>query len=364
MGNRRPEGLQERVEQASERVLEANGSVGPIDLLQQMGLLSPSHVLRWRKGIVESLAEFIQGRPEKLSKTYHYFEQWAQKRGLKPVDVPYVRSTPGGELQLTVVPGGDPAREQFFRTHYVPGDLPAARSKRIATKLSKPPDMVVFQTVRPSVICSECAGEISRGGFLFMEKGQPLCLSCADLDHLEFLPSGDAALTRRARQHSRLSAVVVRFARARGRYERQGILVTPEAIEKAEQECLNDEELRAARRAREALRREELDEELVSAMTLSIQRMYPGCPMAEVERIARHTAERGSGRVGRSAAGRSLEEHALELAVAAWVRHNHTKYDDHLGDGIERFEAREMVRDQVREVLERWMQREGISDTD
>ena len=60
----------------------------------------------------------------------------------------------------------------------------------------------------------------------------------------------------------------------------------------------------------------------------------------------------------------SLEEHALELAVAAWVRHNHTKYDDHLGDGIERFEAREMVRDQVREVLERWMQREGISDTD
>ena len=329
-----------------------------------MGLLAPSHVLRWRRGIVESLAEFIQGRPEKLSKTYRYFELWAQKRRLKPVDVPYVRSTPGGELPLTVVSGGDPAREQFFRTHYIPGDLPAAKSKRIATKLSKPPDIVVFQTVRPSVICSECEGEISKGRFLFMEKGQPLCLSCADLDHLEFLPSGDAAHTRRARQHSRLSAVVVRFARARGRYERQGILVTPEAIEKAEQECLNDEELRAARRAREALRREELDEELVSAMTLSIQRMYPGCPVAEVERIAGHTAERGSGRVGRSAAGRSLEEHALELAVKAWVRHKHTKYDDHLGDGIERFEAREMVRDQVREVLRRWTQGEDASPPD
>ena len=86
--------------------------------------------------------------------------------------------------------------------------------------------------------------------------------------------------------------------------------------------------------------------------------------MAEVERIARHTAERGSGRVGRSAAGRSLEEHALELAVAAWVRHNHTKYDDHLGDGIERFEAREMVRDQVREVVRRWTQGEDTRPSD
>ena len=356
--------MQERVEQASERVLEANGSVGPVDLLQQMGLLAPSHVVRWRKGIVESLAESIQGSPEKQQKTFHYFEQWAQKRGLKPVEVPYVRPTPGGELPLHVMPAGDFAREQFFRTHYIPGDLPAAKRERIATKLRKPPDIVVFQTVRPSVSCSECEAEILKGRFLFMEKGQPLCLGCADLDYLEFLPSGDATLTRRARQHSRLSAVVVRFARARGRYERQGILVTPEAIEEAEQECLSDEEVRAARRAREELRREQLDERLVSAMAQSIRRMYPNCPAAEVGRIARHTAERGSGRVGRSAAGRNLEERALELAVGAWVRHNHTKCDDHLASGIGRFEAREMVRDQVREVLKRWIQREDISDPD
>jgi hypothetical protein len=66
----------------------------------------------------------------------------------------------------------------------------------------------------------------AKGSFLSMEKGQPLCLSCADLDHLVFLPAGDTALSRRSRKHSPLSAVVVRFNRARKRYERQGLLVT------------------------------------------------------------------------------------------------------------------------------------------
>src|SRR5438874_6527677 len=54
-----------------------------------------------------------------------------------------------------------------------------------------------------------------------LEKSQSLCLSCADLDRLVFLPAGDTALSRRARKHSPLSAVVVRFSRARGRYERK-----------------------------------------------------------------------------------------------------------------------------------------------
>ena len=56
------------------------------------------------------------------------------------------------------------------------------------------------------------------------EKGA-LCLPCADLDHLVFLPSGDAALTRRAGKHSTLAAVVLKWSRARKRYERQGFLV-------------------------------------------------------------------------------------------------------------------------------------------
>jgi hypothetical protein len=43
-----------------------------------------------------------------------------------------------------------------------------------------------------------------------MELDQPLCLQCARLDDLEFLPSGDTALTRRA---TRLSTGEVSFAK-------------------------------------------------------------------------------------------------------------------------------------------------------
>ena len=59
--------------------------------------------------------------------------------------------------------------------------------------------------------------------------------------------------------------------------------------------------------------------------------------------------------MGRSAAGRDLEERALELAIAAWIRHQNTEYDDLLSSGVERFEAREMVRHKVREVPNRRM---------
>jgi hypothetical protein len=354
MGNKQPRELKERVEQAADAVLKSSGSVGPLELLLQMGLLVPSHFTSWKKGIIPALESVIQGSPEKLMKSFHHFHQWAENRGMKPVKVPYLRNTPGGEISLPVTLGNDTVLEDFFHTHYIPNDLSAVKTGRTIAKMSKPQDIVVFETASQSVICTECKTELFKGNFLFMENRQPLCLSCADLDHLEFLPSGDAALTRRARKYSGLSAVVVRFARARNRYERQGLLVEPEAIEKAEQECLSDEDQRIARREREAARRASQDEVLVAEMAQSIRRIYPKCPADEAEKIARHTAERGSGRVGRSAAGRDLEEHALALAATAWIRHRWTEYDELLGSGQDRSEAREMVKYKVRDILDRW----------
>jgi len=80
-------------------------------------------------------------------------------------------------------------------------------------------EIVVFSIINPST-CSECGAELTKGRFLKMEKEKPLCLECADLDHLVYLQRGDAALTRRSRKYSNLSAVVVRFNRSRHRYVR------------------------------------------------------------------------------------------------------------------------------------------------
>jgi hypothetical protein len=63
---------------------------------------------------------------------------------------------------------------------------------------------------------------------------------------------------------------------------------------------------------------------------------------------------RGSGRVGRSAAGRALDEGAIVLAVAASVRHQDTNYDSLLMAGVPRDIARERVRPAIDRVLESW----------
>jgi hypothetical protein len=63
--------------------------------------------------------------------------------------------------------------------------------------------------------------------------------------------------------------------------------------------------------------------------------------------------------VGRTAAGRNLQEQALRAAVIAAIRHEHTKYDELLAKGWERQDARERVAEQIDEVLERWSTTRG-----
>ena len=181
-----------------------------------------------------------------------------------------------------------------------------------------------------------------------------MCLVCADLDHLEYLPAGDPALSRRSRKHSTLSAVVVRFSRARKRYERQGLLVELPALELAEQDCLNDEERRARARERAGLARERADAEFVRAFADQVRAVYPSCPAAEADAIAGHACLKYSGRVGRSAAARQLDPVAVSLAVAAHVRHRHSQYDELLAQGWDRGDARHAVGGVVQGVLERW----------
>jgi hypothetical protein len=187
-----------------------------------------------------------------------------------------------------------------------------------------------------------------------MDDKGPLCLACADLDHLVFLPSGDAALTRRAKKASRLSAVVVRWSRTRKRYERQGVLVEEPALELAEQQCLADEDARRRRRERDRVRRADEDVQLQARFAQEVRRLFPRCPAERAEAIARHAGLRGSGRVGRSAAGRSLDEKAITLAVVASVRHENTDYDDLLMSGVPRQDARDRIRPAIDRFLATW----------
>ncbi|MFP5283844.1 MAG: DUF2293 domain-containing protein, partial [Actinomycetes bacterium] len=126
--------------------------------------------------------------------------------------------------------------------------------------------------------CTLCGTPYDAGRILLMEAGGPTCLACADLDHLELLPAGHTALTRRAKRASRLSAVVVRWSRSRKRYERIGILAEPTAIEQAEAECLGDAEVRERRRARDAERRLSADDRFVDELTAAVRAQFPGGP--------------------------------------------------------------------------------------
>lgn len=218
---------------------------------------------------------------------------------------------------------------------------------------SKRDDIVVFEILRDSA-CAECGEPLGRGRWLRLEADRPLCLACADLSHLVFLPRGDAALTRRAAKHSTLHAVLVRFSRTRKRYERQGTLVEEAALARAEQECLADAEARARARERAAQRETVRDAQYVKQFAERIGALYPRCPEAERDVIAEHACLKYSGRVGRTAAAKRFEAEVIDLAVRAHARHAHTRYDQLLGTGWERQQARAAVAAEVEQVVERW----------
>ncbi|MPY61985.1 DUF2293 domain-containing protein [Streptomyces spongiae] len=220
--------------------------------------------------------------------------------------------------------------------------------------LATPPvrtGLVVIQALRKKH-CADCGnGPLA---LLVLEDGVPRCLDCVDLGHLVFLPRGDTALTRRSREESGLSAVVVRFNRRRSRYERQGVLVEEAALARAEERCLADAEARRRRRVRDARRRAMEDVRFTDAFAAEIRRLFPGCPAGRAVAIAAHASVRGSGRVGRSAAGRALSEVAVTSAVIASVRHLDTPYDELLMSGVPRHEARRRIAGVVEVTLRAW----------
>ena len=224
--------------------------------------------------------------------------------------------------------------------------------------MSKPEELQVYMSNRDTE-CTECCTPVEQEEFVTLKRpsNDPLCLSCSDLDHLVFLPSGDVALTRRARKHSPLSAPVFKFSKARKRNERQGVLVSAEGLARAEEECLSDEELRARNREKARVRETRKDAQYVKDFAAEILRFFPGCPEETATSVAVHACEKHSGRVGRSAGAKELGEDFVILAVRAHIRHAETDYDELLSRCYDRQMARERVHDQIEECVSRW--REG-----
>lgn len=214
-------------------------------------------------------------------------------------------------------------------------------------------EIAVFILSKPAT-CAECGTEIGKGEMLRTEGEKALCLECADLDHLSFLPRGDVALTRRSRKYSTLAAVVLEWNKRRKRYERQGLLVEAAAIERAEDECSGDAEARALAREKAAVVRERQDREYILQFTQFLLGQYPKCPPDEAKVIAGHACEKYSGRVGRSASAKEFDPKKITLAVRAHIRHVHTNYDELLASGVERYAARDRIESRLDAVERSW----------
>jgi hypothetical protein len=343
--------LESRVVAAAEKALARQGFVSPVDVCLGLGWLQDCNVDDWRHGRADDLEDFLPVHDNRLIDIHVHLYNWATGHGLQRTEAEYISAT-RSRRQLRFLRDGHPPEESAWRMRWISPDLEDRKRERITKAQDAPPDLLVIQPIK-DWSCAECQGT---GDLLIMDEPGPLCLSCADLDHLVFLPAGDAALTRRAKKASGLSAVVVRWSRTRKRYERQGLLVEEPALEQAEQQCLADEQARMRRRDRDRERRAAEDVGLAASMASEIERLFPRCPAERAEDIARHTSLRGSGRVGRSAAGRSLDEEAITLAVVASVRHEDTEYDSLLMSGVSHEDARDRIRPAVDRVLAVWAQ--------
>jgi hypothetical protein len=232
MDPRNKAALAERVVKAAEAALAARGYVSSIDVLIGIRWLDAGKMEQWRRGQIDYLEQAVQTNPARISEAMKLFRSWAAATGLSPSPTPYVARTPQRQT-LRFSHSGDHEIEAQYRTHWASPELSERKRERLVEKASRAPELVVVQPLNSEWTCHRCG---ATGNFLMMENPGPACLACVGLADLEFLPAGDALLSRRAKAKSTRCAVVVRFSRSRRRYERQGLLVEPLALAESQRE--------------------------------------------------------------------------------------------------------------------------------
>lgn len=218
--------LADRVTSAAEAALAGKHIVTAIDVLVGIGWLDPGAVERWRRGQIDCLEEVVRVNPPRIAEAMELFGSWAAAKGLSASQTAYVARTSQRQT-LCFSRSKNSAIETSYRTHWIAPELTEKKRKRLVEKTGRAPELVVIQPLITEWVCHRCRGTAD---LMIMETPGPTCLRCAGLDDLEFLPAGDALLTRRAKANSSRYAVVVRFSRTRRRYERRGLLVEPRAL--------------------------------------------------------------------------------------------------------------------------------------
>jgi hypothetical protein len=224
--------LADRVVRAAEAALAGQDYVGAIDILAGIGWVDGGTIKRWQRGQIDCIESALQTSPPRILEALKLFESWATGRGMLASEASYVASSPQRQ-PLRFSRSGDPAIEARYRTHWVSPKLPEKKRDRLVEKASHAPELVVIEPLNRNWVCHRCGGS---GDFLMMEDPGPVCLRCMGLDDLAFLPAGDPLLSRRVKAKGPRSAVVVRFSRSRRRYERQGLLVEPQALSEVQRE--------------------------------------------------------------------------------------------------------------------------------
>jgi hypothetical protein len=169
-------------------------TVSVIDICVGLGWIASPSVDRWRRGRVACLEDLLPVDSARIADAQDHLRRWAEEKGLTPQEK-YYPSPVSSHPQLRFSKSGDLGTEHAWATTWLSPELPPKTSAPAGQtgKAGKPAAELVVIMPLKNWTCAECGGT---GDLLIMDDAGPLCLTCADLDHLVFLAAGDAALIR------------------------------------------------------------------------------------------------------------------------------------------------------------------------
>ncbi len=214
----------------------------------------------------------------------------------------------------------------------------------------------VYLTKKETLSCQRCKRPVKKGErfVAVSEEARGTCFKCSPYTQAAFLPSGDAAMTRRSKKHSSICGVELAWNQRRKRFERKGQYVEAKAIELAQKECEADADKRAKSNAKAAIKREADDKIYIADFAKAIRKRYPNCPVKREVAIAQHACEKHSGRVGRTASAKEFDAEMIDRAVEAHIRHAETDYDNQFNKGKSKRMIRTLVKEDILRVMRQW----------